>query len=157
MAPVRSSSLHRSYIQHPLQISDFSTQLVPYLRPDRISTFSCGHVIPTENLKTLVVTRGPTGNELIYKHQQQKDLNTVCSKFQQFVSITSTLRYQVTELGQILFNLTNLVPDGMVVFVPSYAFLNAIKRHWETNGMLSKFAAKKRVCWFLVQDSSTTG
>ena len=53
--------------------------------------------------------------------------------------------YQVTELGQILFNFTNLVPDGMVVFVPSYAFLNTIRKHWETSGMLSKFAAKKVV------------
>ena len=32
----------------------------------------------------MVVTRGPTGNELVYKHQQQKDPDTVCLKPQRF-------------------------------------------------------------------------
>jgi hypothetical protein len=63
-----------------------------------------------------------------------------------YYHIIPTLCYQVAELGQILFNFTNLVPDGIVVFLPSYAFLNTVKKQWETSGMLSKFTAKKVVC-----------
>ena len=60
--------------------SDFRSQLLPYIQEDRLSFFSCGHVMPAENLKTLVVSRGPTGNALLFKHRQQKDLAVVCSQ-----------------------------------------------------------------------------
>lgn len=52
---------------------------------------------------------------------------------------------QATELGQILFNLVSVVPKGMVVFLPSYSFFNAVKEVWETSGLMSKLAIKKKV------------
>lgn len=58
-------------------MSDFRSQLLPYVPEQKLSFFSCGHVMPSENLKTLVVSRGPTGNALIFKHQQQKDPTVV--------------------------------------------------------------------------------
>jgi chromosome transmission fidelity protein 1 len=59
-------------------LSDFRSQLFPYLPEDKLSFFSCGHVMPAENLKALVVSRGPAGNPLLFKHQQQKDPLVVC-------------------------------------------------------------------------------
>ncbi|KAG8817056.1 ATP-dependent DNA helicase chl1 [Serendipita sp. 399] len=108
-------------------MSDFYSQLVPYLAEEKIAQFSCGHVMPEQNLKTIVVSRGPTGSPLVYKHQQQRDLSII------------------NELGQVLSNLVNIVPDGMVVFFPSYAFLNILRTKWKENGMLDKFALKKMV------------
>lgn len=108
-------------------MSDFHSQLVPYLSEDRISLFSCGHVMPEENLKTVVVSRGPTGKGLVYKHQQQKDPAVM------------------DELGQILANLVNIVPDGMVVFFPSYNFLNALRARWGGNGTLERLKNKKKL------------
>ena len=49
------------------------------------------------------------------------------------------------ELGQILANLINIVPDGMVVFFPSYNFLNALRVRWGGNGILERFKQKKKV------------
>jgi hypothetical protein len=53
------------------------------------------------------------------------------------------------ELGQILSNLVNIVPDGMVVFFPSYSFLNALRIKWKEAGILDRLAQKKTVCKFV--------
>lgn len=52
---------------------------------------------------------------------------------------------QTAELGQALLNFLSLVPDGIVVFLPSYAFLGQIKEAWSSDGILPKLAAKKQV------------
>lgn len=52
---------------------------------------------------------------------------------------------QIAELGQILSNFINIVPGGMVAFLPSYSFLNTVKAEWTTSGMMEKFNAKKKV------------
>ena len=52
---------------------------------------------------------------------------------------------QMAELGQILMNFTNIVPDGMVVFLPSYGFLHAAMGKWKASGVLDKLNAKKKV------------
>ena len=52
---------------------------------------------------------------------------------------------QVAELGQVIFNFVNLVPGGMVVFLPSYAFLNVLKAAWDASGLMGKLRAKKKV------------
>ena len=52
---------------------------------------------------------------------------------------------QVSQLGQVLSNFVNIIPAGMIVFFPSYRFLNFSKESWTKSGMLDKFARKKRV------------
>lgn len=56
-----------------LQISDFTLQLVPQLPPSSLSSFSCGHVIPRDNLLTLVLPMGPKGRELEFKFAARGD------------------------------------------------------------------------------------
>ena len=51
----------------------------------------------------------------------------------------------MTELGQILTNLVNLVPDGLVAFFPSYSFLNALRAKWKETGVLDRWGQKKSV------------
>ncbi|KJA17484.1 hypothetical protein HYPSUDRAFT_146538 [Hypholoma sublateritium FD-334 SS-4] len=116
-------------------ISDVINQLFATLAPDKITSFSCGHIIPEENLQTLVVGMGPTGAELEYKAKQQSD------------------PVIIAQLGQILLNFANIVPAGMIIFFPSYKFLNAAKGFWTGGGMLSKFSSKKEV-FFEPEDSS---
>jgi hypothetical protein len=36
-----------------------------------MSVFTCGHVIPPQNLQTLVVGKGPRGGELLFKYDQR--------------------------------------------------------------------------------------
>ncbi|KAI0629727.1 helicase C-terminal domain-containing protein [Trametes polyzona] len=108
-------------------IDDVVNQLFSALPSERLSTFSCGHIIPAENLQTLVLKKGPRGGELLFKYQQRSDESLMA------------------ELGQILLNFTNVVPGGMVVFVPSYAFLGMVTKLWQASGLWAKLDAKKKV------------
>ncbi|KAI0667105.1 DNA repair helicase [Trametes maxima] len=108
-------------------MDDVINQLFAGLSPDRLSTFSCGHIIPEKNLQTLVLKKGPRGGELQFKYQQRGNENLIA------------------ELGQILLNFTNVVPGGMVVFLPSYAFLHAVTKQWRTGGVLDKLGLKKKI------------
>lgn len=56
----------------------------------------------------------------------------------------------MAELGQILSNLANIVPDGLVVFFPSYSFLNASRAKWKETGVLDRLGQKKTVCQSLL-------
>ncbi|THH27828.1 hypothetical protein EUX98_g6366 [Antrodiella citrinella] len=108
-------------------ISDVIHQLFSTLTGDRLTTFSCGHIIPSSNLQTLILKKGPRGGELQFKYDRRND------------------QTQIAELGQIIFNFSNIVPGGMVVFVPSYSFLNLVTTAWEGSGLMDKLRAKKKV------------
>jgi chromosome transmission fidelity protein 1 len=43
------------------------------LPAEKITSFSCGHIIPESNLQTIVVGKGPRGGELEYKAGKQGD------------------------------------------------------------------------------------
>lgn len=58
---------------------------------------------------------------------------------------------KVAELGQIILNFVSVIPNGMVVFLPSYAFLNAVIGAWESSGMIAKFGVKKKVSEIVLQ------
>lgn len=46
-------------------------QLFPFLKEEELSVFTCGHVIPPQNLQTLVIGKGPRGGELVFKYDQR--------------------------------------------------------------------------------------
>lgn len=54
-------------------MSDFREQLFPYLAPERFSTFSCGHIVPPEQIVTFAVSKGPTSKELLFTYETRKD------------------------------------------------------------------------------------
>ncbi|KAH9949242.1 DNA repair helicase [Amylocystis lapponica] len=108
-------------------ISDVTNQLFAQLPPERLSTFSCGHIIPPANLQMLVLKKGPCGGDLQFKYEQRGD------------------QALIAELGQMLLNFASVVPGGMVVFLPSYSFLHAVWAVWERSGLVEKLRAKKKV------------
>ncbi|PFH53881.1 hypothetical protein AMATHDRAFT_186475 [Amanita thiersii Skay4041] len=108
-------------------IPDIADQLFPNLAADRITTFSCGHIIPETSLKTLVVTKTPCGDPTDYKAGRLRDANVI------------------DDLGRILLNLVCVVPAGMVIFFPSYNFLTIASAAWQKSGKLDKIAQKKQI------------
>jgi len=54
-------------------MSDMIGQLFPGVSAERIMTFSCGHIIPEENLQALVISKSPRGNDVEYKAEKQGD------------------------------------------------------------------------------------
>lgn len=54
-------------------ISDLETQLFAYLDQERFHSFSCGHVIPEENLKCVIVEKGPRGGDMCFRFDRRGD------------------------------------------------------------------------------------
>ncbi|KAH6677316.1 helicase C-terminal domain-containing protein [Halenospora varia] len=94
--------------------TDYTSHLFPYLSPANITTLSCGHVIPKSNLIAWNLSRGPTGKDLEFTFKNRGNAE------------------MVNELGRALLNICTIVPDGVVVFFPSYNYLTSIVSAWST-------------------------
>ena len=93
-----------------------------------IEVFSCSHVMPKENLLTLCVGKGPSNVPFKFNYQNR---NT---------------KPVMNELGSFLANIAQMVPDGMVVFFPSYRYLETVLTHWKSGPLYERMASKKFVC-----------
>ncbi|KAI8602659.1 helicase C-terminal domain-containing protein [Dissophora ornata] len=137
-------------------VSDLLSHLFPYLRDTedgstgglshsngaasypRIHRFSCGHVIPKENLMTIVMEKTPTGGSI--------ELNFA----------NRTLGQVMDGIGQSLVNVLGMIPDGVVVFFVSYSYMAQVLTRWQTKGttasgavatstIMERIQARKRV------------
>ncbi|KAI9509200.1 DNA repair helicase [Russula earlei] len=109
-------------------MSDLTSQLFSHMPSSTIALFSCNHITPESNLQTLIIPRGPHGNELNFKfsNMEKRDL--------------------LFELGQIVANFCRIVPGGMVVFLPSYKTLEKVFTESSTgvNELLTEYAEEIR-------------
>uniref|UniRef100_A0A8C3L4H8 DEAD/H-box helicase 11 n=1 Tax=Chrysolophus pictus TaxID=9089 RepID=A0A8C3L4H8_CHRPC len=110
-------------------VADFREQLLSCagVDPARIVEFSCGHVIPPENILPIVLCSGPSNQQLEFTYQ------------------TRDLPQMMDETGRILCNLCNVVPGGVVCFFPSYDYEKQVYAHWEKTGLLTRLATKKKI------------
>ncbi|ROT37810.1 DNA repair helicase [Sodiomyces alkalinus F11] len=95
---------------------DYKDHLFPYLAGDKITTLSCGHVIPPSNLCvwTLAAARaGDATSTFEFSFQRRGD------------------KTMVNQLGVAISNMCAVVPDGVVVFFPSYGYLDQVIATWE--------------------------
>ncbi|KAI5919437.1 helicase C-terminal domain-containing protein [Camillea tinctor] len=98
--------------------ADYTAHLFPDMDPGKITTLSCGHVIPSSNLCvwTLASSKPKTGDasrvEFEFSFQKRSD------------------KVMVRELGVAILNLCTVVPDGVVVFFPSYGYLDEVVKIW---------------------------
>lgn len=94
--------------------SDYKDHLFPTLAEDKLTTLSCGHVIPPENLcvLTLASTR-PDAPPFEFSYQRRGD------------------REMIKQLGLSILNACSVVPDGVVVFFPSYGYLDEVVGAWQ--------------------------
>ena len=60
-------------------MSDLTAQLFAHLPAEKISLFSCNHITPESNLRTIVIPRGPRGGELNFKHSNMENADLVSS------------------------------------------------------------------------------
>ncbi|KAI8987718.1 helicase C-terminal domain-containing protein [Mycotypha africana] len=111
-------------------ITDFMNYLFPSVPKDRITHFSCGHIIPPTNLLTVSLEHGPTGKPLLFNFESRQDVKLI------------------DEAGLSIANLCNIIPDGVVCFFPSFTFLEQAYKRWlsvESGNILSRVKQKKKV------------
>ncbi|XP_064609498.1 ATP-dependent DNA helicase DDX11-like [Liolophura sinensis] len=110
-------------------VSEFKDQLFHAVgvKPDRILEYSCGHVIPGDQILPVALARGPTGVALDFTYQSRNNPELL------------------DDLGRLMVNVCNVVPGGVVVFFPSYEYQRLVHTHWLSTGFLRKINLKKKV------------
>lgn len=105
---------------------DYKAHLFPSLAPDKITTLSCGHVIPPSNLCvwTLASTRPTTAASKPTSAATNSD--TFEFSFQR-----RSDKGMIRQLGLAILNICTIVPDGVVVFFPSYGYLDQVIAVWQ--------------------------
>lgn len=94
-------------------MDDFKRHLFSYLDEERLITLSCGHVIPDENLLAWPIKKGPSGLEFDFRYGTRDSTR------------------MIDELGECIIRLAAVIPDGLVVFFPSYAYLKLVTVRWD--------------------------
>ncbi|KAF4139457.1 Helicase C-terminal domain [Phytophthora infestans] len=108
-------------------VSQVIDQLFSSIPREHIDLFSCGHVIPPENLLGFSLASGPSQKHLEFTYSQRGDMEAL------------------DELGRILLNLLRIVPGGIVVFFPSYRFEESAVRRWQATKQYEQIQAKKAI------------
>jgi chromosome transmission fidelity protein 1 len=107
---------------------DFVLQLFGFEYPeDKLSYFSCGHLITKEHCSVLPLAAGPTSVEFDFTLKNRE---------------SSTL---IHELGQTIMNALNVVPDGIVCFFPSYSYLEFVLGEWAKGNIFDALKLKRPV------------
>ncbi len=106
------------------------------LFPSRdIMTFQCGHVIPPDALATYSLGVGPSGVVFDFTFENRHNVELL------------------DEVGKTVSNLCNIVPGGLVVFFPSYAYMESTIERWKTTSQFTKLTKKKEI---FIEPRSTT-
>lgn len=117
---------------------DYTAHLFPNLAESKITTLSCGHVIPSSNLCVwTLASSGPKndakGLEFEFSFQKRSD------------------KLIIGQLGVAILNICTVVPDGVVVFFPSYGYLDEVVAVWseaspgQPKSLWDRLQAKKAV------------
>ncbi len=93
-------------------MEDYSRYLFPYLDESRLKLLSCDHVVPEDHVLARPICKGSTGVKLDFTFEKRNDERII------------------NELGECLLQLCATVPDGFVVFFPSYDYMDRVTREW---------------------------
>lgn len=107
-------------------MDDFTSYLFPKVPSNKIKKFTCGHLIPKENLKVFPI--GKMGNSTFEFLFEKRDRDPV-----------------ISQLGVLVCSLVSVIPGGMVVFFPSYKYLNKVLESWIKSGTLDKIQIQKEI------------
>lgn len=92
----------------------------------QFTQFSCGHVVPKENLFITTISMSPSQQEFKFVYDNRDNIELLCG------------------LGRVIIDIACVVPNGMIVFVPSYAFLKKLETALE-DGVLQTLSKRKKV------------
>lgn len=95
------------------QMDDYVRHLFPYVASERLKTWSCGHIIPKDHLIVWPVANASDGTTLDFTYDKRKSPT------------------MMDALGQSILSLCALIPDGVVVFFPSYRYMDEVTVRWK--------------------------
>uniref|UniRef100_A0A7S3QEP4 Helicase ATP-binding domain-containing protein n=1 Tax=Chaetoceros debilis TaxID=122233 RepID=A0A7S3QEP4_9STRA len=92
-----------------------------------LTTFTCGHVVPAQNVLMTCLSKGPSGVKLDFRHSSR--------------CLDSTCR----ELGETVIKVIEEIPHGMVIFLPSYSYEAFLINKWKSTGIFKRILEKKKI------------
>ncbi|XP_075153701.1 ATP-dependent DNA helicase DDX11 [Haematobia irritans] len=107
--------------------------------PERVKLRFYDHVVPDDAVLPYVVTKGPSGRNLCFNFTQRSS------------------NVMLSDLCSVLENLCNVVPAGLVCFVPSYDYLDLVYEQLKKTGIFERISKKKRIFREPRSDSGSTG
>ncbi|KAK3994417.1 ATP-dependent RNA helicase chl1 [Cladorrhinum sp. PSN332] len=122
--------------------NDYKAHLFPSLPNDKITTLSCGHVIPPSNLCVWTLSSTKPANAA----GLTDDADTFEFSFSKRSSAS-----MIRSLGLAILNICSIVPDGVVIFFPSYGYLDEVVSVWQqtpdraSQSIWDRLALKKSV------------
>lgn len=118
-------------------MSDFKNYLFPYIPDSDITTFSCNHIIAENNLKVIPIsTFNSTPLNFLFKNRMNDSM--------------------IINLGLCLIKLVNSIPNGIVIFFPSYKYLELVVTKWKEQNIYQKIEALKDQIFTETKSSNTT-
>ncbi|XP_035897668.1 ATP-dependent DNA helicase DDX11 [Anopheles stephensi] len=94
---------------------------------DRVTIRSYPHVVPKDAVLPIALGRGPTGKEFLFNFANKQNVP------------------MLEELQSTLLNISQVVPNGIVVFFSSYDFLDQFYRKLEESGNHARLEERKKV------------
>ncbi|CAH8498574.1 unnamed protein product [Schistosoma mattheei] len=98
---------------------------------NQIVTFTCDHVINAK--KQLAVY--PLG---VHSHQSNGEVFSLDFTYQ-----NRSNPHMIDACGEIILQICQQLPAGIVVFTPSYEYQSILHNHWEATGLLNKITKYK--------------
>ena len=74
-----------------------------------------------------MVKNGPSGKQLEFSFKSRDETATI------------------DELGRVISNICNIVPGGLVIFFPSYAYERKVYTHFDKTGVLARIQKRKEI------------
>lgn len=85
-------------------LSPFDSLKAQAFPEQKVKTFACGHVIPRDHLLAVALQKGPSGDDLDFRHKKRSEAKS----FEQ--------------LGRLLVNFCQVVPQARLMHKPSPEF-----------------------------------
>lgn len=105
---------------------DFQTQILDIDgHRDRVDTFSCGHIVPPENIQALILSKDAQGQEFLFTHEHRSNPKMIAS------------------LGEVVIKICSIVPHGVILFFPSYQYEALVHQHWTQLGIIERIKEHK--------------
>lgn len=85
------------------------------------------HIVTEEQICVKIISKGPDMEPLICNYQNRDN-----PKF-------------LSSLGRSIVNLTRIIPDGLLIFFPSYPIMQKCSQHWQAEGIWSNICQNKPI------------
>ncbi|CAN6441709.1 unnamed protein product [Victoria cruziana] len=108
-------------------IEEMKERLFPCLPKERLYFFSCNHIVPSESILPIAVSCGPTGRTFDFSYQSRSSID------------------MIEELGRLICNISAVVPEGIIVFFPSFEYERQVYDAWKSSGLLERIQKRKRL------------